>query len=240
MTGKREATNQKRLIDSAYHQVREMILKGSLAPGGRIVESDLASHIGVSRTPVRSALHRLQQDGYVLSQEGGRKAKLIVAPLTKEDAREIYHIVGALDGLASWHAAQLSERERLSLSKGMRRINDTISELGSSGGAEYLRLLTLHGEFHDLVLEAIHAPRLEGLHTVTKPQADRYRRIYSSGDFGQQVRSVREHASIIEAIEEGDPTEALCRTQNHWMAAADRLCEIIEVLGERGNCYRPV
>jgi DNA-binding GntR family transcriptional regulator len=117
----------------------------------------------------------------------------------------------------------------------MRRINDTISEIGSSGRAEHHRLLQLHGEFHDLVLDAIHAPRLEGFHTITKPQADRYRRIYSSGDFGQQVRSVKEHAGIIEAIADGDPSEALCRTQDHWMAAADRLCGIIEVLGERGS-----
>jgi DNA-binding GntR family transcriptional regulator len=158
-----------------------------------------------------------------------------VAPLTKEDAREIYHIVGALDGLAAWHAAHLPERERLTLSNGMGRINETISELGTADRPEHQRLLALHGEFHDLVLEAIDAPRLTALHAVTKPQADRYRRIYSSGDFGQQVQSVGEHIGIIEAISEGNPTEALCRTQDHWMAAADRLCVIIGVLGERGR-----
>lgn len=235
MTAKRAAGNQSNLNDSAYDQIREMILRGSLAPGGRIVESELADHIGVSRTPVRSALHRLMQDGYVLAQDGTRRAKLIVAPLTKEDAREIYHIVGALDGLAAWHAAQLPERERLALSNGMARINDTISELGTAERPDHQELFKLHGEFHDLVLEAIHAPRLSALHAVTKPQADRYRRIYSSGDFGQQVRSVREHTRIIEAISDGNSEEALCRTQDHWMAAAERLCGIIEVLGERGR-----
>jgi DNA-binding GntR family transcriptional regulator len=223
------------LNDSALEKIRDMILKGSLAPGARIVESELAEHIGVSRTPVRSALHRLQQDGYVLAQDRGRKAKLIVAPLTKEDAREIYHILGALDGLAAWHAAQLPERERLPLSNGMGRINDTIAELGKSPQAEHRRLLELHGDFHDLVLEAVEAPRLRALYSATKPQADRYRRIYSSGDFGQQVRSVKEHSGIIEAIADGNMAEALCRTQDHWMAAADRLCGIIEVLGERGS-----
>ena len=62
----------------------------------------------------------------------------------------------------------------------------------------------LHGEFHDLVLEAIEAPRLRALNATTKPQADRYRRIYSSGDFGQQIRSVKEHTGIIEAIADGN------------------------------------
>jgi DNA-binding GntR family transcriptional regulator len=224
-----------KLNDSAFDRIKEMILKGSLAPGTRIVESELANHLGVSRTPVRSALHRLQQDGYVLALDGGRKAKLIVAPLTKDDAREIYHIVGVLDGLAAWRGAQLPERERLALSKAMTRVNEAIAEAGSSAQPEHQRLLALHGEFHELVLEAVEAPRLTALYSTTKPQADRYRSIYSSGDFGQQDRSVKEHAGIIEAIEDGAVDAALRLTQDHWMAAADRLCGIIEVLGERGS-----
>jgi DNA-binding GntR family transcriptional regulator len=223
------------LADTAYEQIREMILKGSLAPGARIMESELAEHVGMSRTPVRSALHRLQQGGYVRALNGGKKAKLIVAPLTKEDAREIYHIVGALDGLAAWHAAQLPDSQRKALSERMTGINDTIEKLGASKKPEHQPLFDLHGDFHDVVHQAVAAPRLLALHGTTKPQADRYRRIYSSGDFGQQIRSVKEHRRIIEAIGGGDPDQSLCLTQEHWMAAADRLCGIIEILGERGN-----
>jgi DNA-binding GntR family transcriptional regulator len=223
------------LNDAAYEQIRDMILKGSLAPGARIMESELAEHVGMSRTPVRSALHRLQQGGYVRALNGGKKAKLIVAPLTKEDAREIYHIVGALDGLAAWHAAHLPDQTRQALAVRMTRINDTIEKLGASKKPEHQPLFDLHGQFHDVVYEAIAAPRLEALHGTTKPQADRYRRIYSSGDFGQQLRSVKEHRRIIKAIIDGNPDQGLCHTQEHWMAAADRLCGIIEILGERGN-----
>jgi DNA-binding GntR family transcriptional regulator len=161
--------------------------------------------------------------------------KLFVAPLTKEDGKEIYYIVGALDGLGAWHAAHLPERDRLSLSNSMGRINDTIAELGRSDQPEHQKLFQLHGEFHDLVIDAVDAPRLKVLTAATRPQADRYRRIYSSGDFGQQIRSFNEHSGIIEAIAAGKPEEAMCRTQEHWMAAADRLCGIIEVLGERGS-----
>ena len=223
------------LTDSAYERIRAMILDGSLAPGARIVESDLANHIGVSRTPVRSALHRLQQDGYVLDQERGQKVKLIVAPLTKEDAREIYHIVGALDGLAAWHAAGLPGPQREALARGMTEINETLAVLEQSPQGEFQRLLELHGAFHALPLRAIDAPRLKSLHATTKPQADRYRRIYSSGDYGQQKRSLEEHTGIVESIRDGEPARALHRTQDHWVMAADRLCGIIDVLGERGS-----
>jgi DNA-binding GntR family transcriptional regulator len=230
-----EAEKTGNLNASAYEVIRSMILNGSLAPGARIVESDLADHIGVSRTPVRSALHRLQQDGYVLDQERGRKVKLIVAPLTKEDAREIYHIVGALDGLAAWHAARLPEAEREVLAAEMTDINHTLAVLEQSPQGAFQRLLALHGEFHALPLRAIEAPRLKSLHATTKPQADRYRSIYSSGDYGQQKLSLQEHGGIVEALRAGDPAEALRRTQDHWMMAADRLSGIIDVLGERGS-----
>jgi len=231
----KESENSGSLNDIAYERIRSMILKGSLAPGARIVESDLADHIGVSRTPVRSALHRLQQDGYLLDQERGRKVKLIVAPLTKDDGREIYHIVGALDGLAAWHAARLPEAEREDLTARMTEINETLAVLEPSRPGDFQKLLELHGEFHALPLRAIDAPRLKSLHATTKPQADRYRRIYSSGDYGQQKLSLHEHAGIVASLRAGDPAEALRRTQDHWMMAADRLCTIIDVAGERGS-----
>jgi DNA-binding GntR family transcriptional regulator len=199
------------------------------------VESELADHIGVSRTPVRSALHRLMQDGYVLGLERGRKLKLIVAPLTREDAREIYHIVGSLDGLAAWNAARLPSSRRAVLADEMTAVNENIQALQSAPTKDYPTMFKLHGDFHDLPLEAVDAPRLKTLHATTKPQADRYRRIYSSGDYGQQLRSVEEHREITRAIADGDPDGALVKTQEHWMAAAHRLCRIIEVVGERGS-----
>jgi DNA-binding GntR family transcriptional regulator len=235
MARMKDLTLDSRLSDSAYDRIRMMILEGSLAPGTRIVESELAEHIGVSRTPVRSALHRLQQDGYVLALDRGRQTRLVVAPLTKEDAREIYHIVGALDGLVSWHAARLSADDREGLTDRMARINQDLSRVGETGGGHLQRLLELHAAFHAVVFDAIDAPRLKALHATNRPQADRYRRIYSSGDYGQQGPSVEEHGRIVEAIRVGDAEAALCRTQEHWMNAADRLSRIIDVRGEHGN-----
>ncbi len=231
----RNSSLDPKLDDSVYIKIRAMIHEGSLAPGARIMESDLAQHIGVSRTPVRGALHRLQQDGYVHALEGGRKTRLAVAPLTREDAREIYHIVGALDGLVVWHAARLSADARTELSDRMTRINEAISNIGPPAPGDLQRLLELHAAFHSMVFDAVSAPRLKALHAITRPQADRYRRIYSSGDYGQQGPSVTEHQRIVEAIRAGDPEAALCRTQEHWMKAAERLCRIIEVRGEHGS-----
>ena len=84
----------------------------------------------------------------------------------------------------------------------MTEINETLAVLEQAPRGEFQKLLELHGEFHALPLRAIEAPRLKSLHATTKPQADRYRRIYSSGDYGQQKLSLEEHGGIV-AVAQG-------------------------------------
>src|ERR1700761_7814595 len=96
------------LGDSAYQRLRNMIVHGRLAPGTWVIEADLAARLGYSRTPIRGALQLLQQEGYVVgSPHGSSKSRMLVAPLTKEDARELYSIIGCLEGLSARLTAQL-------------------------------------------------------------------------------------------------------------------------------------
>ena len=73
------------------------IIEGALAPGTRLVESRLAERLGVSRTPVREALFRLHQEGFVLTSAG---RGFSVEPLDDKEARELFPILSALEGLA--------------------------------------------------------------------------------------------------------------------------------------------
>src|SRR5574341_2287464 len=84
-------------VAQAYGRRHELIVRGRLAPGARITESDAAGRLGVSRTPIRAALQRLQQEGYVVVSNAGRRARPVVAPLTREDATELFHIVGEIE-----------------------------------------------------------------------------------------------------------------------------------------------
>src|SRR6478672_9936126 len=88
-----------------YERLRELIVDGRLAPGTRIVETEVAERLGVSRTPVRGALQRLQQEGYVVDSPTLQQTRPTVAPLTSEDAHELFLLVGALEGLAASRAA---------------------------------------------------------------------------------------------------------------------------------------
>src|SRR5678815_4380612 len=95
-----------------YERLRELIIDGRLAPGARIVETDVAARLGVSRTPVRGALQRLQQEGFVVDSPTLQQTRPTVAPLTSEDARDLFLLVGALEGLAAFRMAAAPAPER--------------------------------------------------------------------------------------------------------------------------------
>src|SRR5690625_7825080 len=83
---------------SVYERLRELIVHGRLAPGSRIIETEIADRLSVSRTPVRSALQRLQQEGDIVSVSSGRQARPIVAALTQGCAGEAVDIVNESGG----------------------------------------------------------------------------------------------------------------------------------------------
>jgi DNA-binding GntR family transcriptional regulator len=222
-------------ISRAYDQLRELIVRGRLAPGSRVVESELAERLGVSRTPTRSALHRLQQEGYVTAPDRARERRLIVAPLTQGDARELFHIVGTLEGLAARYAAELPATQRAALARRLRDINRELAAAARADRPDPLRLFDLDTAFHFAYVEEGAGTRLLTLHAATKPQAERYVRLYINSLVDEIATSVDEHSIIIRRIADGDATGAQQAVDTNWRNAATRLARVIETLGERGS-----
>jgi DNA-binding GntR family transcriptional regulator len=222
-------------ISTTYAKLRDLIVLGKLAPGTRIIEADVAARLGVSRTPVRSALHRLQQEGYVNELEGGRRARLMVTPLTRQDATELLHLMGQLDGLAGREAAHLPAADRRALGERMRAINARLSALRAAVRPDPNDFHDLDGAFHDAYVEAAAGPRLRALRTSIRAQTDRYVRVYVSAMAGEIGVSVEEHERIVRAIAAGDAPGAQRTIEDNWRNAAGRLASVIETLGERGS-----
>src|SRR5213592_3242890 len=116
--------------EQVYARLRDLIVQGLLAPGSRIVETEIATRLGVSRTPVREALQRLQQEGFVTGNPGAQQSRLTVAPLTKADVHELLNIVGVLEGLGAYEAASLDENRRRALAAELRTINGEFNRAG--------------------------------------------------------------------------------------------------------------
>ncbi len=223
-------------LRKCFQQIREMIVHGRLAPGSRVVEAELAERIGVSRTPVRGALHLLQKEGYIVATSvGSRKARLAVAPLTKDDARELYAIMGRLEGLAARSTAELDPVARAAVVSRLRELNKHLQALAAAGQAQPNHIFELDMSFHQAIVHASAGPRLRALQTSIKPQAERYWRLYASAILEQLSLSVSEHREIIRAIEAGDPEAAERAVQMNWANGAERLARVIDTLGERGS-----
>ena len=221
--------------EQVYQRLRDLIVQGLLAPGSRVVETEVATRLGVSRTPVREALQRLQQEGFVVGAPGAQQARLTVAPLTRADVHELLNIVGELEGLGARWAAALPVADRKALGKDLRALNTEFHRIGRTVPVDHSHLYDADERLHRRIVQAGVGPRLLALHDAVKPQAERYIRMYISMLTSDIRASVAEHDAIIEAIEAGDADEAQVAVQTNWRHAADRIRKVIEVAGERGS-----
>jgi DNA-binding GntR family transcriptional regulator len=235
-TGKESLADSQRQdhVSRAYEELRRIIVWGQLPPGSRISERIIADRLKLSRTPVRSALHRLEQEGFVASTGVGRERRLIVAPLTMHDGQEVFTIVGHLEGLAARTAAELPAPRRKALVLQLRAVNDMLATQSRKKG-NATRFFDLDIEFHRLYVEEVVGPRLLTLHRAIKPQSERYIRLYVSVLLDQIATSVREHERIAASIAKGDPDAAQTAVETNWRNAAERLTHIIAQHGERGS-----
>lgn len=220
--------------EQVYQKLRSLIVRGQLAPGQRIVETDVAARLGVSRTPVRGALQRLGQEGYVVESPRLQQSRPMVAPLTADDARELFCIVAEVEGLAARFAAVLPTAARHALAADLIRINDEFRTVSRPREHDHNKVWELDEEFHRRYVEAAAGPRLIALHDVVKPQAERYERLYVSLLAQDLAVSASEHASIAKAIRSGRADDAQAAVQRNWRNAAERLSSVIETVGERG------
>jgi DNA-binding GntR family transcriptional regulator len=221
--------------EQVYVRLRDLIVQVLLSPGSRIIETEIATRLGVSRTPVREALQRLQQEGFVNGTPGAQQSRLTVAPLTRADVHELLNVVGALEGLGAYEAASLDESRRRALAADLRAINDEFFKAGRKSPPEHSALYDSDDRFHRRIVEACGGPRLLALHDSVKPQAERYIRMYISMLTGDIASSVAEHEAITAAIEAGKSQAAQDAIAVNWRHASERLSKVIEVAGERGS-----
>lgn len=218
-----------------YERLRELIVQGSLAPGSRIIESDVADRLGVSRTPIRASLQRLEQEGFILRGGNGQQWRPTVAPLTRQDAKELFEMTGQLEGLAARYACELPDPGHERMIEDLRDRNQALLDLARSDGPDRLRYWPLDEAFHRAYVVAASGPRLLALHDSLRPQVERYGRVYTLMLPDKVETSYREHLVIVDAIASRDPDAAQSAVESNWRGAVVRLGAVIEHVGERGS-----
>ena len=216
----------------AYQNMRELIIAGRLAPGAHLVETDLCARLAMSRTPVRAALQRLQEEGFVVGETVGNMVRALVAPLTAEDMHELFAIVGALDAIAARWAAELEPVKRQRLVNELERLNREMSAAARARPPQVAYAQDLHERFHHAIADTASGPRLRAELRSLQPQAERYGRAYTGASIRHFDDSLREHDAIIDAIRAGDADSAEHATAINWSSGAERYRRVVEADGE--------
>ena len=220
---------------TAFREIRELIVHGRLSPGTWILEADLAERLNMSRTPVRGAIQWLQREGYVLEHRNVSKSRMIVAPLTKEDASELYMIIGSLEGIAGRGVARLAQGQRKQIAGQLRVLNGRLDAIASGQNCHPGEIFEIDRDFHRLIVKYGAGPRLTTLHGGVEPQTERYWRLYASSIIKDLHISVEEHKEIIRAVEAADADAVDTALKQNWLKGAERLCHVIDIFGERGS-----
>ena len=191
----------------AYSLILEAIDVGVYKPGDRLVESDLADRFGVSRTPIREALQRLETQS-LLTRDG---RSLIVSSLDHSQMAELYIVRAELEGLAANLAAKHATSEEIKVLQDMvdsdRKIISDPSSLARSNRRFHKQIhLASHNRFLIKQLDLVH--RSMALMATTSLAAD-----------GRGAVAVEEHQAIVTAIADGDSTEAQKKLRNHISVA---------------------
>ena len=175
----------KPLRDVVFENLREAILEGRLRPGQRLMEVQLAEQLGVSRTPVREAIRKLELEGLVIMLP--RKGAY-VANMSLKDVIDVLEIRASLEGLAASLAAQ-------------RMNSDDIKKLEKIA-KEYEKSIK-DSEFHECIFKATNNKKLHHLINSLWEQVYRFRVTYIS-DYGSSLSIINEHKLILDAIKKGD------------------------------------
>jgi DNA-binding GntR family transcriptional regulator len=233
MTGEK-AAEETTSATRALHLIRNLIVRGNIAPGARLVEGDLARRLQLPRIPTRSALQLLHQEGFVRVHQSANKMRIRVTPLTRSDASELYAVIGCLEGLAARAVASLHQEQRFPIADRMKELNRQLAGIGNDP-LRHEDVFTLDRDFHRLLVEHGAGARLSSLHRSVEPQVERYRRLYATSIVHQLHFSIEEHDEIVDALVSGNAERLEWAVQRNWENGATRLGHIMEELGEHGT-----
>ena len=187
------------LRDVVFQTLRNAILKGELKPGERLMEIQLAQKLGVSRTPVREALRKLELEGLVIMIP---RRGAIVADITIQDLNDVLEVREALEELAVKKACDCATEEQL---KALKQAANDFKRFAE--GEDLLGCVGADMQFHEIIYAATNNKRLQQMLLNLREQMYRYRMEYMK-DKRMYKLLIDEHDAIRKAIKKKDKEKA--------------------------------
>lgn len=202
-----------RIVDEVVHRLRESILNHVFPPGARLVQTELADRLGVSRTPLREAIRLLEQEGLVQVSDGNRTVEVV--RLSRRDIVELYAIREVIDGLAARTLAErgMDDAARETIGKHLAAMERAAQPFR---GEDFF---VAHLGFHTSIVEhcgnrrlASQLPLVRLTAASLRDEFPKYAKESSRTTAAAARRASRhtaeEHSRIFEALQSGDGDEA--------------------------------
>lgn len=211
------------LEEKVYLSLEEQIISQKLRPGEAVTEMKLSRELGVSRTPVREALQRLDREGLIklIPNKGA-----VVLGISEQDLIDIYKIRMRLEGLAARIAAEKTDTEFCRLLGDNVDLTEFYMEKG-----DIEKVKNLDSEFHDIIYRSCESRMLGKTLSELHRYISSYRKLSLAVD-GRIEKSLAEHREIYDAIVRGDAPAADELTSEHVARALENLLKIINKDGK--------
>lgn len=198
--------------EAAYNQLQHWIIDGTLRPGEKLNDLEIAKALGVSRTPVRESLQLLETRGFVKMYPG--KATQV----TEVDPEAINDLLPPLAALQALSAETATPKLDADTARRLAEVNDRFSEAVRSGNDE--DAIRVDEDFHQIIVDTAENPYI--LAMVDNLQAH-VRRQFFHDAIVLREQSVKEHEAIIEAMSAGDGERAAALMKTNWLSAIGEL-----------------
>jgi len=188
-------TRRKSLGQHVFENLKQAILRGDIPPGSRLVESRVAETMGISRTPIREAMHKLEREGLLrkLPNSGFN-----VTGLTREDIEETFGIRSVLESYAARLAAiQHKEEELVPLEKKIEEYQQCLDQ------KRLEELPKINTQFHDILYALSRSPKLIKMVNDLRDQIYRFRKIILREE-GRARASNDDHRKMLKAMRQRD------------------------------------
>ena len=206
--------NHRPLREIVYEELKLQILTGKIVPGTRMMEVELADEMGVSRTPVREAIRKLEKEGLVTIEP---RRGAYASQISTEDMVEILEVRQTMEGMAAYIAAQRMKPDQL---KRIQEAEELYNEAVKNGNTA--DMIFYDSKFHKLIVEASNNKTLLQLIEPLQEMALRFRYLYYD-DFKRAENMPYEHQHIIDAIASGNADEAKSAADSHIKSLKDHV-----------------
>jgi DNA-binding GntR family transcriptional regulator len=206
------------LRERAYHLLQQAIVTGELQPGQRVRDVDIATQLGVSRTPVREALQRLGDEGLVQTLPG---AQTRIVPLGTQAAREAFPVVAVLHALATRLAVEhLSQQDFATLQQANDRFALALE------APDFMAAIEADDAFHGLFVSIARNTEIQRALERLMPKVRRLEMAQFASLAGRS--SVQQHQAILSACEQRQPGRAAELSEQNWLSLGQLIVQSLD------------